>query len=195
MDTNLTTETAAFPPAADEPVMVNVTHMTRDKYFEAVKARTRYGRSLLYMLGGAAAAVVGLLMSSKTVALLGLLAAVLAVASPAVIGWRDYRKLCELHPGGEWDKTVRFYRDRVETDSGTGRVSSAPYRSIKREAETEHMYILEFGRSLPATTFDKDGFTLGSAEELRSFLTEVRRGAYDAAGAEDDDVDEQGPSL
>ena len=76
-------------------------------------------------------------------------------------------------------KTVRFYEDRVETDSGTGKISAAPYASIRRESETEHMYILEFGKELPATAFDKDSFVRGSVGELRPFLTEARRRVYD----------------
>ena len=177
-------------PAAQEeaPLLVNVTHMTRDKYFEAVRAGMRRGRTLCYSLGGAVVAVIGLLMGSPIAAALGFGAAVLAVASPAVIGWRDYQKLCVLHPGGEWDKTVRFYRDRVETDSGGGRVTAAPYKSIRRERETERMYILDFGRTRPATTFEKSGFILGSPEELRSFLTEARLRTYDEPEP-DNDVD------
>ena len=164
---------------AEEPVFVNVTRMDRERYFEAVSSRGRSLRSRILTIGGAAVAVVALLMGSWFVSALGLLAAVLAVLSPGILGRRDFRKLCELHGGEEWTKTVRFYEDRVETDSGTGKISAAPYASIRRESETEHMYILEFGKELPATAFDKDSFVRGSVGELRPFLTEARRRVYD----------------
>ena len=171
-----------------EPLFVNITRMDRDKYFEAVQARAKNGRSLALVLGGIAVAVIGLLMQSYAVAALGAVVAVLTILSPFLIGRRDFRRLCAFHPGGIWEKTVRFYPDRVETDSGGGRVTAALYGSIRRESESERMYILDYGRTHPATTFEKSGFTRGSMEELRGFLTEARRSAYAPA----DDVDEQG---
>ena len=170
--------------AESEPLFVNVTHMDRDRYFEAVKARARSGRNLALLLGGIAAAVIGLLMAGRWVAVLGILIAVLSVLSPAVIGRRDYRRLCERHPGGAWDKTLRFYSDRLESDAGEG-VTTAAYGDIRREYESGRMYILDFGKARPAAAFDKDGFTKGSMEELKDFLTEARRAKY----APDNDVD------
>ena len=170
-----------------EPVLVNITRMDRERYFEAVRARSRSLRSRVLLAGGVIAAAIGLLMHSYLVAALGVLIAVLTVLSPALIGRRDFRRLCELHPGGEWTKTVRFYPDRVETEVGPGRVSSMPYESIRRELESERMYVLDFGREHPAAAFDKSGFTKGSAEELRAFLTEARRRAY--APPEQEEVD------
>ena len=169
----------------EEPVLVNVTRMDREKYFEAVLARTRYGRSRVLFWGGAVIAAVGLLAKGRAVAVMGVIIAVLAVLAPLLIGRRDFHRLCAIHPGGEWTKTVRFFRDRVETDHGDGRISSATYGQIRREAETKHMYILEFGRSLPAATFDKEGFTRGTVEELRSFLTDARRAVYNENSEED----------
>ena len=159
-------------------LFVNVTRMDRDLYFEAVRARAKNGRNLALCAGGAAAAAVGLFMASRWIALLGALIFVLAVLSPGLIGRRDYRLLCERHPGGVWVKTVRFYPDRMESDTGDGRVATAEYAAIRREYESEHMYILDFGRAYPAAAIDKGGFVKGSAEELRAFLTETRRAQY-----------------
>lgn len=166
------------------PLFVNVTHMDRDRYFEAVKARARSGRNLALLAGGILAAVIGLLMAGRWIAVLGILIAALSILSPAVIGRRDYRRLCERHPGGEWDKTIRFYADRLENDAGEG-VTTAAYGDIRREYESEHMYILDFGKARPAAAFDKDGFTKGSMAELKDFLTEARRAKY----APENDVD------
>ena len=171
----------------DAPVLVNVTRMTRDKYFEAVRARGKYTRSRFFVLGGIVIAVLGLLMASPVVAVLGVVISLLTIVSPYAIGRRDYRRLEAIHPHGEWVKTVRFFPDRVETDSGEGQIRSAPYRSIKTEFETEHMYILEFGKEIPATTFDKDSFVQGSLDELKAFLTEARRSGY--SDEEDNNVD------
>ena len=170
--------------AEDEPLFVNVTHMDRDRYFEAVKARARSGRNLALLLGGIAAAVIGLLMAGRWVAVLGLLIAVLSVLSPVMTGRRDYRRLCERHPGGEWDKKLRFYPDRVESDAGEG-VTAAAYGEIRREYESGRMYVLDFGKAHPAAAFDRDGFVKGSMEELKDFLTEARRAKY----APENDVD------
>ena len=82
-----------------------------------------------------------------------------------------------------------FFPDRVETDSGEGRISSAPYRSIQKEFETEHMYILEFGKEIPATAFDKNGFTEGSLDELRAFLLQARRSVFSDADKPPERVD------
>jgi len=172
-------------PPAEEPIFINVTRMDRERYFEAVRSRDRSARSVTLSIGGVIVAVVGLLMGNYLVAALGAVITVLTLLSPALIGRRDYRRLCRRHPGGEWTKTLRFYEDRMETDDGAGGVRSALYSSIRREAETEHMYILEFGKELPATAFDKSAFTKGSMEELRPFLTEARRRVY-APGAEEE---------
>lgn len=160
-------------------LFVNVTRMDRDLYFEAVRARAKNGRNLALCAGGVIAAAIGLFMASRLIAALGALIFALTVLSPGLIGRRDYRMLCERHPGGVWEKTVRFYPDRMESDAGDGRVTTAEYAAIRREYESEHLYILDFGRAYPAAAIDKGGFVKGSAEELRAFLTEARRAKYD----------------
>ena len=164
--------------ASEEPVFVNVTRMDRERYFESVRARAKNGRNLALCVGGAAAVLIGLFMASRWVALLGGLVFVLTVLSPAIVGRRDYRQLCERHPGGVWEKTVRFYADRMESDAGGGHVTAAQYADIRREYESERMYILDFGKACPAAAVDKDGFVKGSFRELRTFITEARRALY-----------------
>ena len=173
---------------ADEPVFVNVTHMDRERYFEAVRARAKSGRNLALTAGGVIAAAAGLLMASRWVAVLGVVIFALTAASPGVIGRRDYSRLCERHPGGRWEKTVRFYPDRLETDDGNGNIAAAAYADIRRECAYKRMYVLDFGSGRPATAFDTEGFTKGSIDGLRDFLTEARRAAYDPAPDEADDA-------
>ncbi len=179
------TEIPACDPEENEPSFVNVTRMDRELYFEAVRARAKNGRSTLLVLGGIVAAAIGLLMHGTAVAVLGAAVAILAILSPAVIGRRDFRRLCALHPGGTWEKTVRFFSDRLESDAGSGHVTTAMYADIRREYETERLYILDFGKKAPAAAMEKSGFTLGTAEELKTFLTEARRAKY----APEDNVD------
>jgi len=162
----------------DEPVFVNVTRMDRERYFEAVRARAKNGRSLALCAGGAVCALIGLFMASRWVAVLGVLVFILTVLSPAIIGRRDYRRLCGRYPGGVWEKTVRFYADRLESDAGGGHVTTARYADIRHEYETARMYILDFGKTGPAAAIDKSGFVKGSEEELRAFITEARRARY-----------------
>ena len=170
----------------DEPLFINITHMTRERYFEAVKARGKQGRILFLRAGGVIAAGFGLLMSSYTVVALGLLIAVLSVFSHILIGRRDYKRLCEVHPGGRWDKTMRFYGDRIETEVEGGETKTVFYRDIKKELEHGSMYVLEFGKNSPAATFCKEDFVLGTMEELKPFLTEARRRVYDPENTQEE---------
>ena len=184
-------ETAPEDRETGEPVMINVTRMDRDRYFEAVRVRAKSGRNLALTVGGIAVAAIGLLMHSYLAAALGAAVAVLTILQPFLIGRRDFRRLCEIHPGGEWEKTIRFFPDRVESDAGNGRITVASYDSIRREYESESMYVLDFGRISPAAAFSKDGFTRGSLAELKTFLTEVRRAKY----APGKNIDEQAPAC
>lgn len=160
-------------------VMENVTQMNRARYFEAAQVRGKSWKNRIFAGLAVICAVAGIFMSNLTVFLVSLLIALMAMFSHVVIAYRDFGKLKNFHPTGEWTKTVRFYADHIETDSGVGAVSAAHYRDIKKEYETEHMYVIDFGGKAPATTLCKDSFTLGSFEELRSFLLERQRAAYD----------------
>lgn len=175
---DLKSDSPVTDPAEEAPLYVNVTHMDRERYEESVRARAKNGRSTLLVFGGIAAAVIGLLMHSYTVAALGIAVSLLSILTPVWIGKRDFRRLCELHPGGSWEKTIRFYSDRLESDAGAGHVTKAMYTDIRREYETERMYILDFGKKAPAAAMEKAGFTVGTAEELKSFLLEARRSRY-----------------
>lgn len=183
----------------EEPVLVNVTRMTPEKYWEAAAARGRYLRSRLMLLGGAAAAVIGLLMGNWIVAVLGAAVAVVTAVFPSLLARRDMKRLEAVHPGGMWTKTIKFYPDRLETDAGTGAVRVDSYDAIQKEHETAHMYILEFGKTAPASAFDKDGFEKGSLEEMKAFLTEARRRKYmpgdESGDGPADGIDQQGSAL
>lgn len=165
--------------SAAPPVFENVTRMDRSLYLEAAAAQGKRARLRLFALGGGIAAATGLLLSLPVLTVFGIATAVLAVVSPLLTGLRDYQKLKRLHPSGVWSKTVRFYPDRIETDSGLGAVSTASYGSIRNEWESKRMYVLDFGGSASSNAFCKDAFTKGSFEELKIFLLERQRAAYD----------------
>jgi hypothetical protein len=159
-------------------VMENMSRIDRELYFEAVRGMSRGWKNRLLALAGVLVATVGLLMGWKPLLVLGLALGAGFALSPVLVGYRDYQKLLLRHPEGAWDKTVRFYEDRVETRSQGGPATAVPYRHIRREVETEHLYILDFGNKAPSTMFRKDGFCTGSLEELRPFLLERQRAAY-----------------
>jgi hypothetical protein len=174
---------ALEPPADQEPpVMENVSHIDRELYYEAVKGLSKGIKNKILSFLGVLIAVVGLLMASRVVLVLGLILAVGFILSPMIIGRRDYHKLTIIHPEGEWDKTVRFYEDRVETRSDCGTPTVVPYKNIRREVETEHLYILDFGKKAPSTMIRKDSFLTGSLEELKVFLLDQQRAAYNKKG-------------
>ena len=107
-----------------------------------------------------------------------------------IIAWtldRDFGKLKRRHGADHWDKTIRFFDDHLESVSGGGAPSVLPYRRIRREYETEHMYVLDFGSAAPAMAFAKDGFTLGSFEEMKDWLLERQRASYDQPQDFDED--------
>ena len=161
------------------PVLENVSTIDRERYFEAALARGKALKNRLFAGLGLVIAALGILMSRNVVVtILGILIALLAWFSPAIIGWRDFGRLKELHPQGSWIKTVRFYPDRIESCSEGGTPTVAAYSDIKREFETRQMYVIDFGKKAPATTFCKDGFTRGTLEELKAFLTEQQRKKY-----------------
>lgn len=177
----LTEEQVSAEAKVASPVLVNITQMNRDRYFEAAMLRGKAWKNRIFAILAVIFAVVGgLMMNNMLVFVLCLLIALLAMFGHVILAYRDFGKLKNHHPTGEWTKTIRFYPDRVETDSGIGSVSIATYRDIKHEYESEHMYLIDFGGKAPATTLCKDSFTVGSIEELRAFLLERRRAEYDA---------------
>ena len=161
------------------PVMENVTRMDRDRYFEAARVRGKSWKSRIFAALSVVCAMLGLMMTNLAVFVVGMIAALLAMFSHVILAYRDFGKLKRFHPTGEWTKTVRFFEDHIETDSGVGVTSVAKYRDIKREYETEHMYVIDFGGKVPATTLSKDGFVSGSFEEMKQFLLERQRAEYD----------------
>jgi hypothetical protein len=175
----MTEEIQETPEQAREPVMVNTSVIDKALYYEGVQGREKGWKSRILILLGIVIAVIGLLMNWKPLAVLGVLLSVGYILAPTVIGHRDYKKLCMVHPEGSWTKTVTFYEDRLETDSGNGKPTVVKYKDIRREIETEHLYILDFGKKAPASLFRKDSFTQGSMEELKPFLLERQRAAYD----------------
>ncbi len=170
-------DTLQLQPEADDAILVmeNVSTIDRSVYFQAVQARGRSWKMWLFCVLGILLVPVGLIMYQHWVWICGLTIAVLSMFYHVILGHRDYGKLCQYHPEGVWQKTVRFYEDRIETDSGMGRVTVAYYRHIRRRRITDTLILLDFGRHAPATFFRKDSFTRGNAALLVSFLNEMQQ--------------------
>ena len=174
MDELLTTSAEeASAVQKQKPRLINVTTMDRALYLESAAAMGRIF-SVLAMV----CAVYGLIIHRWIVVALALIIAVLALFSHVIMAYRDFGKLKRRHGADHWDKTIRFFDDHLESVSGGGAPSVLPYRRIRREYETEHMYVLDFGSAAPAMAFAKDGFTLGSFEEMKDWL-------YDESYAKD----------
>lgn len=168
---------------AEEPLLVleNVSEIDRELYFEGVKARGKGIKMWIFTILGVLLVPAGLLMYKPWVWLLGIVIVLLAQFSHVIVGVRDFSKLKRLYPSGAWRKQVRFYDDKLENLSGAGQVTTARYRDIRRTRESEHLYLIELRRNLPAILLRKDGFTLGSIDQLRPFLADMERADYEAA--------------
>jgi len=162
------------------PVMENVSTINRHLYFEVVKARGKNKKSVFLSVIGIMMVPGGLLIGNWAVAVLSLMIALLALFSHVIIGTRDFGKLQRLHHDGQWVKTISFYSDRIESNSGNHMPTVAKYEDIRRELETEHMYVLEFGNHTSATMMCKDSFTSGSLDLLKQFILEMRQNTVDA---------------
>ncbi len=179
----MSNENIPMTQTTESPQMENVTRMDKDGYFEAVMARGKALKRRIFSALGIVCAVVGLLMANRIVVVCGLLVTLLALFSHLLIGYRDFQKLKVVHPTGEWEKTTRFFEDYMEVDTGDGQPKRRAYKDIRREYETEHMYVVEFGKEVSAMTFRKDGFTKGSFEEFQAYLTDKQRQYYDVTAS------------
>lgn len=166
-------------------IFENHTEMNRELYFEAAATRGSKWKVRIFVLIGIVLLFSGIYLTDVPIIVLSIVVIALALFSHVIIAYRDFGKLKRFYPTGTWTKTVRFYEDHIETDSGIGAVTRATYKDIRKETETKHMYVIEFTREFPATTFRKDGFTEGSFEEFKSFLTERQRAEYEPAGEDE----------
>ena len=163
----------------EQPHMINVTTMDKALYLESAAAMGKRWKGRIFAVLAMVCAVYGLIIQKWIVVVLALIIALLALFSHVILAYRDFGKLKRRHGADHWDKTIRFFDDYLESVSGSGVPSVLPYRRIRREYETEHMYVLDFGSAAPATAFAKDGFILGSFEELKDWLVERQRASFD----------------
>lgn len=188
MDELLTTSAEEASAVQEQnPRLVNVTTMDKALYLESAAAMGKRWKGRIFSVLAMVCAVYGLIIHRWIVVALALLIAVLALFSHVIMAYRDFGKLKRRHGADHWDKTIRFFDDHLESFSGGGAPSVLPYRRIRREYETEHMYVLDFGSAAPAMTFAKDGFTLGSFEEMKNWLLERQRASYDQPQDFDED--------
>ncbi len=163
----------------EAPLLENVSEMDEPLYMEAALARGKSWKNRLFALLGVVIAALGLMLGGNwLVTLLGLAVTLLAWFSPLIIGRRDLARLKARCAGDRWQKTVRFYSDRIETCSASGATTTARYRDIRREYESEHMYVIDYGRTCPATAFRKDGFTIGDLAQMKALLLERQRESF-----------------
>ena len=71
-----------------------------------------------------------------------------------------------LH-GDSPEATYEFYHDRIENSVGKSHLS-LNYEQVTNFIETKHLYILMIERQ--GLMIKKNGFTIGNAHELKSFL-------------------------
>ena len=188
MDELLTTSVEEpFDVQEQKPHLINVTTMDKALYLESAAAMGKRWKGRIFSVLAMVCAVYGLSIHRWIVVVLALLIALLALFSHVILAYRDFGKLKRRHGTDHWDKTIQFFDDHLESVSGSGAPSVLPYRRIRREYETEHMYVLDFGSAAPAMTFAKDGFTLGSFEEMKDWLLERQRASYDEPQAAEED--------
>lgn len=157
-----------------ELVMENKSRIDRALYFEAARALHRRWIRFAEIAFGVLLLSSGLAGSYIFLTVTGAIITALCLISWQVVARKDFSLLREKHGGEEWQKTVRFYSNRIETENGTGWLSTFHYENIKRCCETKHMLIIDFGKKSLATMMCKDGFTLGTYELAKSFILEMR---------------------
>lgn len=157
------------------PLLENHCTVNKELYFEAVQAMSNRTKDLVIAIISAILVPICLMLDNKALALVALIVALVALFYRAVIGQRDFRRLKSKHPSGQWTKRVRVFSDYVVTDSedDEDNVTVVPLEDLKKVRETDHLCILDFGKKAPATLMDKNGFQIGSLEELRILMKEL----------------------
>lgn len=111
-------------------------------------------------------------LSLALVELLALAAAgwFLAVSVPKRRTRRAWEALRD-RSGGEMERLVRFYADRLEVAPGGRRI---PYEEIDKVLETKRLLVL-ITRGRAGILVTKDGFTLGDGETVARLIDERRK--------------------
>lgn len=81
-----------------------------------------------------------------------------------------YKALCK----GSNDvpkRTIRFYQDHLSVTTDSGKLREFPYEKIMKFRETENLYVL-IDESGLGIVLDKNGFTKGTAEQMKELLSE-----------------------
>lgn len=170
----------------EEPKLINQTHMNRTLYLESAAAMGKRWKGRIFSVLAAICAVYSLFIGNWLLFFLALLIAALALFSHLILAYRDFSRLKRRHGGEEWGKTIRFFSDCLESASDDTPPAVYPYRNIRNEYETEHMYVLDFGSGAPAITMAKDGFTVGTFQEMKEWLLERQRASYNEEPVEEE---------
>jgi hypothetical protein len=155
-------------------VMENRSLINRELYMEAARALSRRWTRYAAQVFGVSLVLAGIALSESFLFIGGLIITVLSTFSWLVIVYRDFAKLRKRHGAETWQKTVRFYSDRIETETGAGSISTFSYGAVRRIRETRNMLIMVFDKQQPANMLRKDSFTLGTSDLAVSFISEMR---------------------
>jgi hypothetical protein len=155
-------------------VMENHSLINRELYLEAGRALSRRWTRYAAKVIGILLIVAGIASSEGFLMIGGVIITVLSTFSWLIIVYRDFNKLRKRHRAEAWQKTVRFYSNRIEIEAGAGNVSTFSYSAIRRLRETRNMLIIVFGKKQPANMLRKDSFTLGTNDLAMSFISEMR---------------------
>jgi hypothetical protein len=155
-------------------VMENRSLIDRALYMEAGRALSRRWTRYAAQVFGILLVVAGIAISESFLIIGGAIITVLSTVSWLVIVFRDFDKLRKTHGAEAWQKTVRFYSDRIEIEAGAGGISTFSYSAIRQLRETRNLLVIVFGEKRPANMLRKDGFTLGTSDLAMSFVSEMR---------------------
>lgn len=155
-------------------VMENHSLLNRELYMEAARALSRRWTRYAAIAFGILLILSGVGLAESFLIIGGIIITLLSTFSWLIIVHRDFVKLKQKHGAETWLKTVRFFSNRIETEAGTGSISTFTYDSIKRLCETENMLIIVFDKKLPSNMMRKDSFTLGTCDLAKSFIGEMR---------------------
>ena len=148
--------------------------ISRELYMEAARALSRRWTRYASIAIGILLILTGIAIAESFLIIGGAIIALLSTFTWLIIARRDFDKLIMKHGAENWLKTVRFYSNRIETEAGTGSVSSFAYQSIKRLSESKNMVIIVFDQKQPANMMRKDSFTLGTYDMAKAFIAEMR---------------------
>lgn len=157
-------------------VMENCSLINRELYMEAARGLSRRWTRYAAKVFGISFVLAGIALSESFLIIGGTIITVLSTFSWLFVARRDFDRLRKRHGTEAWQKTVRFYSNRIETEASSGSISTFSYRAIRQLRETKNMLVIVFDNKQPANMLRKDSFTLGTCDLAISFIIDMREG-------------------